>query len=69
MVLSLILRNTSYVIYSGPKESKYPAIFLSINNEKQCVPLLCLSSGSITYAPFYILGKLPLEETSLNLGL
>ena len=37
--LSLILLNTSWGIYSIPKESKYTLVFLSINNETQCVPL------------------------------
>ena len=38
-------------IYSIPKESKYRTIFLSINNETQCVPLLCLSSRKYTIKP------------------
>ena len=42
-------------------------MFLSINNETQCVPLLFLLSRFITYAPSFILGKLFLEKTSLNL--
>ena len=66
--LSLILFNTSWGIYSIPKESKYAAVFLSINNETQCVPLLCLSSRFMTYAPSFNLGKSSLEKTPLNLG-
>ena len=27
------------------KESKHIAVFLSVNNETQCVPLLCYSSS------------------------
>ena len=42
--LSLALSNTLWGIYSIPKESKYTAVFLSINNETECVPLLFLSS-------------------------
>ena len=38
--LSLILLNTSSGIYSVPKEKKQTAVFLSINNEAQCIPLL-----------------------------
>ena len=41
----------------------HAVVFLSINNEPQCVLLLCLSSKFITYAPSFILGKLYLEET------
>ena len=67
--LSLILVNTSRGIYSIPKESKYIARFLSINNETQCVPLLYLSLRFMTFAPSFILGKLFLEKTPLNLGL
>ena len=66
--LSLILFNTSRKIYSIPKESKYTAKFLSINNETQCVPLLFLSLRFMTYAPSFILGKLFLENTLLSLG-
>ena len=69
MDLPLTLFNTSCGIYSIPKESKYTATFLSINNEAQCVPLLCLSSRFMTYAPSFILGKLSLEKTPLDLGL
>ena len=46
--LSLILFNTSRGIYYIPKELKYTAIFLSINNETQCVSLLLLSSRLMT---------------------
>ena len=66
--LSLILFNTSWGIYSIPKESKYTALFMSINDENQCVPLLFLSSKFMTYAPSFILGKLFLNKTPLNLG-
>ena len=50
MDLLLILLNNSCGIYSIPKELKYIAVSLSINNETQCVPLLFLSSGFITNA-------------------
>ena len=65
--LSLILLNTSCGLYSIPKESKYTAIFLSINNETQCVSLLCLSSRFMTKAPSFILGKSSYEKTPLSL--
>ena len=61
------LFNTSSGIYSIPKE-KYTTAFLSISNETQCVPLLFLSLRFVTYSPSFILGKLFLEKTSLNLG-
>ena len=38
--LSLIFFNTSWEVYSLPKELKYIAVLLSINNETQCAPLL-----------------------------
>ena len=66
--LFLILFNTSWGIYSLPKESKYTAKFLSINNETQCMSLLFLSSRFITYAAFFIQDKLFLEKSPLNLG-
>ena len=66
--LSLILSNTFCGIYSIKKESKYTAVFLSINSETQCVTLGCLSSRFITYTPCFILGKLSLEKSPLNLG-
>ena len=69
MYLSLILFDTFGVIHSIIKESKYTAVFLSINNETQCVPLLCLSSIYMTYAPSFILGKLSLEKMAINLVL
>ena len=34
-----MLFNTSYGIYSIPKESKYTVVFPSIDNETQCDPL------------------------------
>ena len=55
--LSLILFNISFGIYSIPKESKYAAVFLLINNETQCVPLLCLSLRFVTYILISILLK------------
>ena len=61
--LSLILLKNSCRIYSIPKELKYTAVFPSINNETQCVPLLCLSSRFFTYVPSFILGKMSLEKT------
>ena len=69
MNLSLILSNTSCEIHSiPPQKSKYTAMFVSINNETQCAPLLYLSSRFTTYTPSFILGKLSLEKTPLNLG-
>ena len=62
MDLSLILFKTPGRIYSISKESKHTTI--SINNETQLVPLLCLSSRFmlfITCVPFFILGKLSPE--------
>ena len=50
------------------KQSMYAAVFLSVNKETQCISLLFLSSKFITYAPSFILGKLSLEKTPLNLG-
>ena len=35
-----VLFSTSWGIYLVPKELNYTAVFLSINNESQCVPLL-----------------------------
>ena len=54
-------------IYLIPKESKYTAVFLLINDKTQCVPLLFASSKFMTYAPSFILGKLFLEK-KLNPG-
>ena len=67
--LSLIMLNNFREIYSIPKESKYIAVFLSTNNETQCVPLLFFSSRFVTYAPSLILGIFFLEKSPLNLGL
>ena len=50
--------NSSCRIYLIPKDPKYRAVFLSIKNGTQCVPLFFLSLGFITYAPSFILGKL-----------
>ena len=55
--LSLIFFNTSWGIYSIPKESKYTAVLLSLNDKTQC----------ITVAPSFILDKLFPEKTPLNL--
>ena len=66
--LSLILANSLQEIYSIRKESKYTAVFLSINSETQCVPLLFLSSRFITCATSFIRDKPFLEKTPLNLG-
>ena len=70
MDLSLIFFSTSLQlkIHSIPKESKYATVFLSISNETQCVRLFCLSLRFMTYAPSFILGKLSLKKTPLNLG-
>ena len=59
----MILFNTSLGIYSIPKESKYPAVFLSINNENQCFFLPFCHRD-----PSFVLGKLFLEKAPLNLG-
>ena len=67
--LPSIFVNISCGIYSIPRESKYTAVSQSINHEIQSVPLLCLSSIFITYAPSFILGKLSLEKTTLNVRL
>ena len=69
MDLSLILLHTFFEIYSIPNESKFTAVFLLINNGTQFVPLLCLSSRFMKYTSSFILGKLSLEKTPLNLGL
>ena len=61
-----VLPNISYGICSMPKESKHTTIFLSMNNEAQCVPLLCLSSRFMIYAPFFILVKLSLEKNTIE---
>ena len=60
--LSLILFDTFYRIYSIPKKAKQTAVFQSISNETQCVSLLCLSSGFMTYALSFILGKQTLQK-------
>ena len=60
--------NNSCAIYSIPKESKYTAKIFFINNETQCVFLLFLSSRFIAYAQSFIIGKLFLNKTPLNLG-
>ena len=66
--LSLILLNTSWGIYSVQEESKNEAVFLSINNETQYLPFVFLSSRFMTYVPSFIIVKLFLEKTPLNLG-
>ena len=71
MDLSLILFITPRRIDSIVKESKFTAVFQSVNNKTQCVLLLCLSSRFMTYAPrliFLFFGTLPLEKTPSNLG-
>ena len=64
--LSSILSNTYWRIYSIPKKSKYTAIFLLINNETRCVPLLCLLSRFMTWASSFILGNLSLEKNTIK---
>ena len=64
--LSLILHNASDGICSISKESRHAAVLLSIKNETQCVPLLCLSRRFITYAPSFILSKLFIDKTPSN---
>ena len=68
MDLSVIMFNTSWQIYSIPKESKCTAVFLLTNNETQCFSLLCLSLRFMKSASSFILGKISLEKTSLILG-
>ena len=60
--LSLVVSNVSCRVYSIPKESKYTAVFLSMNTEAQCVPLLYLSLRFMTYVPSFTVGKLSLEK-------
>ena len=67
--LSLILFNTFFGIYSIPKESKYTAVHLSVNNKTQYIPLLCLFSRFMTYAPSFVRDRLSLEKAPLKLGL
>ena len=52
--LPLILSNTSWGMYSIPKDLEYTAIFLSINNETQCIPLICLSLTFMFFPLFYV---------------
>ena len=70
--LLIYLRFLLFLLISYPthptKESKYTAVYLSIKNETQRVSLLCLSPRFITYALPFILGKLSLEKTPLNLN-
>ena len=68
MDFSLILFNTSCGVHSIPNKSKYTAVFLSINNRTHCVPLLCVSSRFMTYAPSFNLGKSSPEKIPLNLS-
>ena len=63
--LSLILFSISRGLYSIPKESKYTAVFLSIDNGTQWVSLL-LSSAVMTYALLFILSKLFLEISAFK---
>ena len=60
--------NNSCAIYSIPKESKYTAVYMSVNNETQCVSSLFLLLMFLTYTQSFILGKLFLNKTPLNLG-
>ena len=64
--LSLILFNTSWRIYSTPKEPNYKLVFLSINNETQYVHLLFLWLGYMMYTLSLILGKLFVEKKTIN---
>ena len=52
----------------NPERSKNKALFLSMNNETEYVPLLCLVSRFMIYAPSFILGKLSLEKNAINLS-
>ena len=55
-------------IFNSKRIKKKTPVYLSINNETQWVPLLCLSSRFMNYASSFILRKLSLEKTQLNLG-
>ena len=50
------------------ERSKNKALFLSMNNETEYVPLLSLVSRFMIYAPSFILGKLSLEKNAINLS-
>ena len=67
MDLYLILFITFSGIYSISKESKYTAVFLSINNKTLFFSLLCLPSKIHEIGPSFILSKLSPELTALNL--
>ena len=68
------MSNNHWGIYSIPKESKYTAVFLSINNEIQYVNfgdkkskgLLLLSSKFIAHAPSFISGKMFFWENAIK---
>ena len=60
--------NNSCGIYSIPKESKYTAVYLSVNNETQCVPSFLLLLIFLTCTPSFIHDKLFLNKIPLNLG-
>ena len=69
--LSLNFFNTSWGIYSVPKESNNTAMFLSKSNETQLVPLLFYHGDLLfilLHAPSFILGIIFPEKTPLNLG-
>ena len=68
MDLSLTLINNSWAIYSILEWSNYSSVFLSVNNENQCVSLLSLSSKFVTYGPSFILGRLVLEKATIELA-
>ena len=62
----MTLLDTTCAVCSILKQSKYTAALVSIDNETQCVPLLCLSSRFMTYTSSFILGKLSLEKNTIK---
>ena len=52
----------------NPKKIKECSCIFVKNTKAQCFPYLCLSSRYMTYALSFILGKLSLAKTPLNLG-
>ena len=67
--LFLIAFNTSWGIHSILKEPDKGDRCNSVKtNETQYVPLLYLLSKFMIYTPSFVLGKLFLEKTPLNIG-
>ena len=59
----------SVEVCSTPKLSKYVTFLAFANNAVQLVPIDAYSSRFLMYAPSFILDKLFLEKTPLNVGL